>query len=514
MKKRSYMQGTKHLLIALLLCQGVGVEAVAHEGETHTDLSGTPIPNAPKCLILSAARLFDGISFPQENMAVLIEGNKVTKVDSPDKLSPLCSSRYDLGDATILPGLIESHAHITFQNVRKDKVLEHGITTVQDTGGPLQEVEGGQGSLRLLSVGPIIQAAGGYPLNVFGGGVGGYDKIGIPVSSVAEAEKVVDDLVKGGATAIKIALEPGGEPGAPWMQPHGDQPVPATPWNLLPQEIVNAIAAKAHSLGKRVIAHVGENEGFKRALNGGIDEFAHMPCAAIDDSLLLQAVQQGVTFVTTIDTLGSCVNGSGMGIHSNTHKLTEIMAQNPGSKSQFIYGSEIGHDNVPWGVNGEELHMMLHLTSGASIDFNDVVNVIKSATSKAGERLGIFGLGTLTQGAPADIIAVRGNPFEKFKLLEYPDLVISGGRVVANSFKNHSNTDCLFNWAEGKYPKDFASSGSFTKVGYGFTYRFYPAANTYLGVSMSDNHVYKMTSNGALVDQGYLSNWLSKSGCQ
>jgi adenine deaminase len=36
---------------------------------------------------------------------------------------------------TILPGFIESHAHVTFQNVRKDKVLVHGITTVQDTGG-------------------------------------------------------------------------------------------------------------------------------------------------------------------------------------------------------------------------------------------------------------------------------------------------------------------------------------------------------------------------------------------
>ena len=66
--------------------------------------------------------------------------------------------------------------------------------------------------------------------------------------------------------------------------------------------------------------------------------------------------------------------------------------------AKFIYGSEIGHDNVPWGINGEELHMILHLTSGESIDFTDVVNVIKAGTSKAGERLGIPGLGTLTPG--------------------------------------------------------------------------------------------------------------------
>jgi imidazolonepropionase-like amidohydrolase len=79
--------------------------------------------------------------------------------------------------------------------------------------------------------------------------------------------------------------------------------------------------------------------------------------------------------------------------------------------------------------------MMLHLTSGESVEFEEVVNVIQSATSKAGERLGIPGLGTLAKDAPADIIAVKGNPFQKFKLLEYPDLVMSGGRVIVNNFK-------------------------------------------------------------------------------
>jgi len=107
------------------------------------------------------------------------------------------------------------------------------------------------------------------------------------------------------------------------------------------------------------------------------------------------------------------------------------MAHNSATGSQFIYGSEIGHDNVPWwGINGEEMALMLHLTHGeGEIDFNDVINVFKSATSEAGARLGIAGLGTLSPGAPAD-----GNPFERFKLLEYPDLVMSGGRLVVFKF--------------------------------------------------------------------------------
>jgi len=109
-------------------------------------------------------------------------------------------------------------------------------------------IEGGQGTLRLLSAGPIIQAVDGYPLNIFGG-EGGYDKIGIEVLSVVEAEAVVQKLVDGGATAIVVSLEPGGEPGRHWMT-HGN-PIPDNPWPMLSTEITQAIVTKAHSLGKR-----------------------------------------------------------------------------------------------------------------------------------------------------------------------------------------------------------------------------------------------------------------------
>ncbi len=441
MKIRNGWLGIKYLTITMILSQGISFNALAHEGEDHNDTPAPKIPKPPSCQLLTADRLFDGENL-LEAAAVFIKKEKVVQVGlQKDIKKPNCK-KIKLGDATILPGFIESHAHITFQNVLKNKVLEHGITTVQDTGGPLMPAEGGQGTLRLLSTGPIIQAPGGYPLNVFGDPgdtIDKYAKIGLPVSSEAEAEEVVQHLVDGGAKAIKIALEPGGEAGAPWMMPHGATPAPAwtqaNQWPMLSPEVVKAIAEKAHKLGKRVIAHVGENTGFERALDGDVDEFAHMPCSEIREDLLQRAVEQGITFVTTIDTLSSCA----MGIHSNTHKVAHTLAHmkehNHNSGAQLIYGSEIGHDNVPWGINGEELHMMLHLTSGESVEFEEVVDVIQSATSKAGERLGIPKLGTLTPEAPADIIAVKGNPFQKFKLLEYPDLVMSGGRVIVNNFK-------------------------------------------------------------------------------
>ncbi|GAB4255821.1 MAG: hypothetical protein Kow0065_04160 [Methylomicrobium sp.] len=385
-------------------------------------MSAVEFPNllTPSCSLWTADRLFDGITL-QENKTLLIEGNTVQRVGSFDELQHACSYRVNLGNATLMPGFIESHAHLTFQNVDADTVLKHGVTTVRDTGGPLLAPQGGDGRLRILSAGPIIQAAGGYPLNVFGGS-GGYDSVGIVAHSTDEARTIVRHLIEGGAEIIKIALEPGGESGAPWSYDHGHGAPPAAPWPMLSQDIVEAIVAEAHAYGKKVTAHIGENEGATLALAAGVDEWAHIPCAAVDDALLQQAVEQGVTFVTTVDTLSSC-----QGIYVNLMKLGDLL-KTATSGAQLIYGSEIGHDNVPWGINAQELHLLLHMAGMTP------QAIFQAATAKAGEHLDRAPLGTLTAGAPADMIAVRGNPFTRFKPLEYPDLVMSGGRVVVNRF--------------------------------------------------------------------------------
>ncbi|MFA5925150.1 MAG: amidohydrolase family protein [Methylococcaceae bacterium] len=433
MKKNNRSTHLITIALAAAFTQGASVNAYGHGAQNLPNATTREIPKPSPCRLLTAERVFDGTEL-HEKYAVLIKYGKIADVGPKAELRNSCDKIKKLGNATILPGFIESHAHINYQNIDHDAVLKHGITTVRDVGGPLMPPFGGKGQLRVLSSGPIIQAEGGYPLNVFGG-ESDYDKIGITVSSVKEAEQVVQHLVDEGAVTIKISLETGGEPGAPWMMPHGENPIPKTPWPLLSLDIVKAIVAKAEALGKKVSAHIGENKGAKLALEGGVHEWTHVPCSAIDDDLLQKAVDQGVKVVSTIDTLASC----GSGLYANTMSLAKKMSTGKNG-SEFIYGSEIAHDNVPWGINGEELHLMLHLTSGGNIDFPKVVNVIKSATSTAGKNLDLEGLedlGTLKPGAPADLIAVRGNPFERFKLLEYPDLVISGGRVIVDN-KNFS----------------------------------------------------------------------------
>lgn len=257
----------------------------------------------------------------------------------------------------------------------------------------------------------------------------GITNIAAPVSTEEQARETVRTLINGGAVVIKVALEPGGEAGAPWASghhhadakhesPHSKAAHSKQAWPLLPENIVKAIVDEAHQHDRKVTAHIAEEKGVQIAINAGIDEWAHVPCDVIPEPLLKKAVAQHVKIVTTIDTLSKCP-----GIAHNVSTLTALGAE-------FLYGAEIAHPDIPWGIDAQELIYMMHTAKMQAID------VLRSATSKAGQHLNIPLLGTLQPGAPADMIAVKGDPSHSFKILEYPDLVMSGGKIVVNNFEN------------------------------------------------------------------------------
>jgi len=368
-------------------------------------------------LLLHAARVFDGTSM-RTNTSVLISNGKITQIDNRAAFQSTTAKVIDLGDATLLAGFIELHAHLGFRHIPADTVLRHGITTLRDVGGAVHKPYGGDGSLRVLTSGQIITAPKGYPIPNMGA-----DNIAIPVATEAQARQTVRDLINGGAVVIKVALEVGNEVGAPWSEhhhghsPHTKHGKPPKEMPLLSETIVKAIVDEAHQQGRKVTAHLAESKGVKIALNTGIDEWAHIPCDAIPESLLKKAIAQHVTIVSTLDTLSKCT-----GVAHNVHAWTAL-------GGTLLYGAEIAHSDIPWGIDAQELNLMMHLANMSPIE------VLQSATSKAGQYLNIPLLGTLQSGAPADLIAVKGDPTQNFKVLEYPDLVISGGKVVVNQFE-------------------------------------------------------------------------------
>lgn len=389
-------------------------------------------------VLLHAARVFDGYNI-RTNTSILVINGRVARIDTRESLESSNVKVIDLGDSTILPGFIELHAHLSFQNIPADTVLKHGVTTIRDVGGPIHKPYGGDGALRVLTSGPIITAPNGYPIPMLGD-----TNVATSVSTEEEARSTVRDLIRGGAVVIKVALEPGGEAGAPWSSSHGhdsnhghhdpaaaehvdarhphphahDSSHAQHTWPLLSETIVRAIVDEAHKNNRQVTAHIAEVKGAQIAIDAGVDEWAHMPCNVIPESLLKQAVAQNVKIVGTLDTLSKC-----SGIAANARNWAAL-------GGELLYGAEVAHPDIPRGIDAQELMYMMQMAKLG------VMDVLRAATSKAGQHLSLPLLGTLQKDAPADIIAVRGDPAHNLKILEYPDLVMSGGEIVVNNFKN------------------------------------------------------------------------------
>lgn len=377
--------------------------------------------------LIRAARVFDGYAL-HDHAAVLIRDGKIEKIGPSVSFADIDAEILDLGDATLLPGFIDLHGHLSYQHVPAETVLRHGVTTLRDVGGPLHQPRGGGGDLRLMTSGPIITAPGGYPIPSLGEA-----DIALPVADEAQARETVRQLIADGAVVVKVALEPGGEAGAPWSGGHAhshahDHARPAATheqaaagWPLLPVGVVKAIVDEAHLHGRKVSAHLAEERGAQIALDAGVDEWAHTPCESLPDELLRQVAARQVKIVSTMDTLSKC-----SGLTSNVRRMAALGVE-------FLYGAEIAHPDIPWGIDAQELLLLQHLAG------MEPLRILNTATAKAGQYLGMPLLGTLLPGAPADVIAVPGDATQKLKLLEYPWLVISGGEVVVDLFAANRN---------------------------------------------------------------------------
>ena len=380
---------------------------------------------------------------------VIVEGKRVREVVAGSQ-SPPGATEIDLLDATCLPGLIDSHTHLSDEftpttyvddfhwnladyvvrsTVYARRTLLAGFTTVRNLGDKDNETVALRNAINAgVLVGPRIFTAG-IPIGSTGGhadSTDGYrmDLAGDPgptegiINSVDDAAKAVRLHYKLGDDVIKIM--PSG--GVLDQSSSGDNA-------QLTLEEIKAVVSTAHDYGFTVAAHAHGAESIRRAVLGGVDSIEHG--TFMDDQDMKLMKEHGTWYVPTIiagDFVAHKAAIPGYYPPQVAAKAAAIgpLILNTASRAykagvKIAFGTDAGV--YPHGENAHEFELMVQ--AGMPPLF-----AIQAATRNASQLLKRDkDLGSVTAGKFADVVAVAGNPLDNISLLKQVSFVMKEGVV-------------------------------------------------------------------------------------
>lgn len=430
--KRSLVYATPVVaLAALLAAPGPPPRA---EGAAAEQQTASPV-------VVRAARLLDVVAGELRTPGVVVvEGERIRAVN-PASL-PAGAPVIDLGSATLLPGLMDMHTHLTYdldaesfhRSVRETAAdaalrgarnarltLEAGFTTVRNVGAAeFADVALGRAIDAGFLPGPRIFSAG-HGLGITGGHC---DTTGLrpgllergPESGVAngadEIRTAVRYQIKHGARLIKTCATAGvlsftAEVGT---QQYSD-------------EELRVLVAEARRLGVRVAAHAHGTEGILAAVRAGVASIEHG--SMLTDEAIAAMIEHGTYLVPTthladvirLDILPPVIRAKAEYVLPQAKQNLE-RAIRAGVKIAF--GTDAGV--FPHGENAREFAALV--ARGMS-----PLEALRAATLYAADLLGVDDRGVLAPGRLADIVAVPGNPLEDIRATERVLFVMKGGRV-------------------------------------------------------------------------------------
>ncbi len=375
------------------------------------------------------------------------DGRIVSLVDRRTTSLPANGKLVDLGNRTLLPGLIDMHVHldslaevggynslqytdsfwsmVAVKNARD--MLNAGFTTVRNVGsderndiGLKQAIDAGYASgPRIVPAGYALGATGGHCDSTFLP-----PSLETPQEGVADGEQGLRSEVrrqrKYGAEVIKVCATGGvfsrnTEPGQ----------------QQLSENELRAIADEAHQWGLRVAAHAHGATGIKAAIRAGIDTIEHASLVDEEGIKLAAARKQPVWFSMDIyNTDYTQAEGAKNGVlEDNLRKDREVAqiqrdnfrkAHKAGVR--MVFASDAGV--MPHGQVGGQFKVM--------VDYGMTpIEAIQAATRNAAQALGRDkDVGAIAVGRYADMIAVDGNPLTNARELESVDVVIKGGELT------------------------------------------------------------------------------------
>jgi imidazolonepropionase-like amidohydrolase len=406
---------------------------------------------APKRTVIRAGRVLNVRTGElKANQAIVIEGDKISQIASPSEVKAAAGdTTIDLPDATLLPGLIDMHTHLTFdlnslgyqglsistarealhgaRNARR--TLEAGFTTVRNVGAKdyadiaLRDAinDGDVIGPRIAASGPALGITGGHcddnllppAFHAQGDGV---------ADGVEAVQHKVREVIKYGADVIKICATGG-------VLSKGDDPN-ASQYTL---EEMKAIVADAHRLGRKVAAHAHGAEGVRWASEAGVDSIEHGHL--MDDAAVATLKKNGTYLVPTLflgEYMLAHLEQSDVPEYSKQKMRDVAAAMQKNVKKAFDAGVKVafGTDAAvyPHGLNAGEFHVYVKLGMTP-------LAAIQTATINASDLLGPkYLVGSLETGRWADVIAVDGDPTKDVTILEHVKFVMKGGAVYKDEY--------------------------------------------------------------------------------
>jgi imidazolonepropionase-like amidohydrolase len=413
-------------------------------------------------VLLAGGMIFDGSGQPLFAGDVLVAGNRIDAVvpASEPWNPPVDAIRIELGGRTVMPGLVEGHAHISFTNMANlmdlallpveenliaaicnaGLLLDHGFTSLVSAGAAKPRldvavrnaIEAGQ------VVGPRMLAASQEITPT--GNLGDLDQVHLPIPDSAKFACICD-----GADAFRLAARRFARDGVDIFKVNvsGDRD-----WGrmgadanatLIDDDELAAVVKVAHGRGKRVSAHATSADSVKMCVNHGVDIIYHAAFADAEALDMIESVKDSVFVAPAVGFPYAYLHDGdkyGLQLTSQARRdleeELEITARNMQELHRrgvrVIPGGDYGIVCTPMGRNARDLELFVNL-----FGFSPAESLV-AATSQGGEMMGRGGeLGQLRAGWLADLIVVDGNPLADIAVMQDRDridVVMKDGQII------------------------------------------------------------------------------------
>lgn len=427
-------------------------------------LLAIPLEAQDPTLIVENARVIVGDGTVLDRGTVVVAGERIISVSDESVEAP-DARRIDAEGKTVLPGLIDTHVHLTIGPGVEDEpslasfiesevpeilmdFLRHGVTTLRSPGdywpavGELRDrlATGEMRGPRLLVAGPVLTAVGAHPATTICDPDNAFcrQRLTREVAGPEEAREAVARLAEEGVDFVKLVSDGGLGP-------------------QISVETVAAIVEQAHREGLEAVGHVAGTEYIRREVTAGLDGLVHsrMSATTFPEALASLLVKEGVPVTSTLSL--TLLLGPGMDVLGVADTVEAILDGRSGSRRAWIEGISrdvtvlrqqgvqvaLGSDwcpclggMIPGGTSdlplaldaGTITHTEMELLSWGGMAPTEV---LEAATADAARAIGLgHVLGTLEPGKLANLIVVDGNPLQDLSALQNVWLVIRGGEVV------------------------------------------------------------------------------------